>query len=298
MSTPASPLPPIPPGSTGGRVGWRRQLARLGVLLGGLYVGWCGLLWFVQDTLVFPRYIIAPHATDPVPHSVELAVATDGGLVVPAILLVPPRREPGQRFPLVIWCHGNAETIDQNARLDEVQLYLRHRIAVLLPEYRGYGRAPGWPSQGAITEDMVRFHDLAVAREEIDPGRVAIFGRSLGGAVAVQLAARRKPRALILQSTFTSITSFAAGYGVPGFLVRSPFRTDHLLPTLGVPMLIMHGDRDRIVPVWHSRRLRELVPDAAYFEQPADHLDFPSDFGGYESEIVKFLERAGVVAGP
>ncbi|MFN0011862.1 MAG: alpha/beta hydrolase [Phycisphaerales bacterium] len=298
MATPASPITASSPAPRRGSLAWRRQLARLGVLVGAVYGCWCGGLWLAQGTLVFPRHVIPPHATDPVPGATQLAITTEGGLLVPAILLVPPRREPGQRFPLVVWCHGNAETVDQAVHLDEVQVYLRHRMAVLLPEYRGYGRAAGSPSQAAISDDLTRFYDLAIAREEIDPARVAFFGRSLGGAVAVQLAALRKPRALVLQSTFTSITSFANGYGVPGFIVSSPFRTDRVLPTLSVPLLIMHGDRDTIVPVWHGRHLRELVPAAEYFEQPADHLDFPSDFGEYEGWVIGFLERAGVVPGP
>lgn len=285
-------MPVVPPQAVP-KSRWKRRFGRAAVLMVFGYVSWCGALWWVQERLIFPREIIARHAPARVAGMVELSVEHASG-TTPAILILPVRRDPGQRFPLVVWCHGNAETIDQDAALDEVQMYLRRRVAVLLPEYRGYGRAQGSPSQAAIVEDLVRLHDQAVARPEIDPRRVAFFGRSLGGGVAVQLAALRPPRALILQSTFTSIASFAAGYGVPGFIVRSPFRTDAVLPRLDMPMLIMHGDRDPIVPVSHGRRLKALAPNATYFEQPADHLDFPTDFEDYERRVYDFLDVAGI----
>lgn len=275
---------------------WKRPVIRAAVLVTFAYICWCGALWWVQERLIFPREIIPAHSAAQIPGAIELRASHAWGST-PAILLLPARRDPGQRFPLVVWCHGNAETIDQDANLDEVRLYLQRRVAVLLPEYRGYGRAQGSPSQGAILEDLVSLYDQAVARGDIDPGRVAFFGRSLGGGVAAQLAALRPPRALMLQSTFTSIASFATGYGVPGFIVRSPFRTDALLPTFTMPMLIMHGDRDRIVPVSRGRRLKELAPSATYFEQAADHLDFPSDFEDYQRRIFDFLDASGMTRG-
>lgn len=265
----------------------------------------------MQDRLIFPRHLI-PRAGAAKPESaVQIEITTPDGSV-PAWLLLPPDRREGERFGMVVWCHGNAESIDQATMADEVQMYREARLAVLLPEYRGYARAPGAPSQAKITADAAAFYELAVARPEIDPARVAFFGRSLGGGVALQLyAALREnnssrassgsaqipmPRAIALQSTFTSVASFAWGYGVPGFLVRHPFRSDRVLPTVDVPVLVMHGDIDTTVPVSHGRRLRDLARDVTFFEQHADHLDFPADFGDYRDRIFAFLERSGVMA--
>ncbi len=291
MTSPPQAMPAKPAPTAARRA--KRALLRVGVFVAVLYAGWCGTLYVLQDRLIFPRQIIPTHDTTIPPGAVELSVEHEAGRT-PGLLLLPVRREPGQRFPLVVWCHGNAETIDQDARIDQVDLFLRRRMAVLLPEYRGYGRADGTPSEAAIVADAVALMDAALARPEIDGNRTVIFGRSLGGGVAVQAARQRPPRALILQCTFTSIASFAAGYGVPGFIVRSPFRTDRVLPTLDVPVLIMHGDRDTIVPVEHGRRLRDLARRATYFEQACDHLDFPSDFDDYERRIHGFLDELGL----
>jgi hypothetical protein len=119
----------------------------------------------------------------------------------------------------------------------------------------------------------------------------------LGGGVAAQLAARRKPAALILQATFTSVASMAHQYGVPQSLARHPFRTDRVLPTLDVPILILHGTHDKIIPVRHGRTLAELVPDAKYIEYDCDHLNFPGPGNGrtHWQNIRSFLEEANVL---
>ena len=93
-------------------------------------------------------------------------------------------------------------------------------VRVLLPEYRGYGRSAGSPSQRAITEDLIAFYDLLARRPEVDAQRVVFHGRSLGGGAVCDLARHRKPAAVILMSTFTSMKRMAPRYLVPGFMVE------------------------------------------------------------------------------
>jgi hypothetical protein len=112
----------------------------------------------------------------------------------------------------------------------------------------------------------------------------------------VQVAARRPPAAMILESTFTSLASFAPRYLAPAALVRHPFRSDQVFPRLSMPMLLMHGDRDEIIPVSHGRRLRELAPHATYLEMPAGHNDFPPDEDLYWLAIERFLREQGMIA--
>ncbi|HRR86970.1 MAG TPA: alpha/beta hydrolase, partial [Phycisphaerae bacterium] len=137
---------------------------------------------------------------------------------------------------------------------------------------------------------------IRLKREDVDPGRIAIHGRSLGGGVAAQIAARRKPAALILESTFTSVASYAQKYCVPKLLVRHPFRTDLVLPELDVPVLVFHGTRDDIVPVKHGRRLAKLARNAVYVEYDCGHNDAPGpgNEADYWGRIEAFLEEAGI----
>ncbi|HPD29259.1 MAG TPA: alpha/beta hydrolase [Phycisphaerae bacterium] len=291
-----SSMPVETDSSPGGKPrGARRAVVRLLVSLTVAYLGWCAVLFFWQDEMLFPRYS-APSPSSPPPSANVQIVRIDVG---------EKRHMEGWFFPaasaslsspapVVIYCHGNAEIIDQQEWF--VENYHRLGCSVFLPEYRGYGRSPGKPSEKAIVEDCVRFHDELLKREDVDPGRIAIHGRSLGGGVAAQIAARRKPAALILESTFTSVASYAQKYCVPKLLVRHPFRTDLVLPELDVPVLVFHGTRDDIVPVKHGRRLAKLARNAVYVEYDCGHNDAPGpgNEADYWGRIEAFLEEAGI----
>lgn len=267
-----------------------------------IYVVWLAAIFFLQTGLLFPASIAGRPAADPPAGAVVHSLSLDaGGGAVEAWLLpahVPADPEdPGADAPLVIICHGNAELID-----DQVWFANTFRAlgcAVLLPEYRGYGRSAGSPGEEAIVEDACRFYDWAAAQPGIDPERVVLFGRSVGGGVAAQLAARRRCAAVILESTFTSAASMSWRYGAPPFLVRNPFRSDRVLPGLGRPALIIHGDRDSIIPVAHGRALHAMTPGSIYVEFPTDHNDFPAarHERDYWSAVERFLRGAGILPG-
>jgi fermentation-respiration switch protein FrsA (DUF1100 family) len=147
-----------------------------------------------------------------------------------------------------------------------------------------------------VVADAAAFVEAVATRPEVDAGRIVFHGRSLGGGVACALAERRAPVGLIVESTFTSVTSMAARYLVPPLLVRNPFRNDAFLRRFAGPVLIMHGSADGIVPVRHGRRLHEIAPGSVYAECVSGHNDFPPDWDWYEAHIRALLERAGAVA--
>jgi len=168
-------------------------------------------------------------------------------------------------------------------------------MGVLLVEYPGFGRSPGLPDEKGITETAVAAYDAVLLREEVDPQRVVLFGRSLGGGAACALAARRQSAALILQSTFTSIRAFAGGYLVPGFLVRDVFANDRVVAAYRQPVLLFHGSGDTIIPPQHSRELQRLAPHARLVEFPCNHNDFPPDWNEFYRVIAVFLKDAGIL---
>ncbi|HOA73046.1 MAG TPA: alpha/beta fold hydrolase [Phycisphaerae bacterium] len=271
----------------------RCRLIAGGVFVTLAYSLWCGGLYLFQDGLVFPA-ALAPAPDSNVPDTiVQLAVETEQGRSVPGFFIRHGAAAEGKPGPAVIFFHGNAEIIDFQSRVEE--MYGRLGVSVLLPEYRGYGRARhvGSPSQEALVADGVKFYDELIKRPDVDPARVIIHGYSIGGGVAAQVATQRRPAALILEATFTSLASFAWRYGVPPALSRHPFRTDEVLPGLGVPLFIAHGRHDTIVPVEHGRRLHALVPTSTYIELEQGHMDLPGDApeDPYREEIRKFLVR-------
>ncbi len=273
--------------------------------LAGLYIAWAMVLFFAQPSMVFPRDIprAAAGLTTP-PNVTELRLGVGAGEAV--AWLLPPTSRPAAspesagspRTPLAVWFHGNAEVIDQLLLADEIRHLQALGFAVLLPEYRGYGRAGRLgesPSQEGIASDCDALIALALARPELD-GRLLYLGRSLGGGVACAVAERRPPDGLVLISTFTSIASFAGGYGLPQWLVRYPFRSDQTLAKLDRPVLILHGDADTIVPVEHGRALARIAKRATYVEQAgAGHLDFPTNPAQYRKAVEALARAAGLL---
>lgn len=274
-----------------------RWYYRISIHAAIIYTAWCATLYFSQDKLLFP----ADMAPTPYPgEKYDLSTMVfkrpvDGGDVVG--WLVPAVGAFGAKpAPLVVFCHGNAEIIDDQARM--ILGYQQLGFAVFLPEYRGYGRSAGSPSERGIVEDAVWFFDQALAQPNIDAGRIVIHGRSLGGGVAAGLADQRRPSALILESTFTSAVAMARTYFAPGFLVKNPFHVDDVLRTLDVPTLVMHGDRDDIIPVAHGRTLKTLGEHIQYIEFDCRHNDFPGDENEekYWRDIGEFLVASGVIS--
>ena len=260
-----------------------------------LLVGaWVIIVLLIQRWILFPRYLIKPEpgAGANVPGLVRLTVPSSSGEVEGWLL-------PGQGVsadkpgPAVIFAHGNGELIDHWPEpLTELR---RMGISVLLPEYRGYGRSPGWPSQEAITEDYVKFHDLLVARPEVDRHRVVFFGRSLGGGVVCSLLQQRRPRAMILMSTFTSVTRMARSYLVPSFLIRDPFDNLTAVTGLDIPLLLVHGRQDSLVPHAHSEELHAAAGQSRLVTYEADHNDCPPDWTAFWGEVRRHLKEAKVL---
>lgn len=277
----------------------RRWWVRILINLAVIYTAWCVTLYFYQDRLLFPTDM----APTPFPgekydtSTVVLKRSIDGGDVV-AWYIPPPRGGRGSPAPLVVYFHGNAEIIDDQSRI--ITGYQEMGFGILMPEYRGYGRSAGSPSERALVDDAIYFFDEVVNRPELDAGRIVFHGRSLGGGVAAGLADQRKPSALILECTFTSVAVIAHKYFAPEFLAKNPFRVDRVVETLDVPVLILHGIHDDIIPVAHGRRLRDVAMRGTYHEYNCMHNDFPgdADVETYWQDVETFLRAAGVLTMP
>ncbi|MFA7403642.1 MAG: alpha/beta hydrolase [Pelobacteraceae bacterium] len=249
------------------------------------------LVFLLQRQIIYPGRTIRVSGHSP-PDIIPIKVDTANGSGE-AWFMPPLNRKPGERRPLVIFFHGNGEVIDFLP--GQAEGFRELGMGVLLVEYPGFGRSSGKPAEGSITEAAVAAYDAALHREEVDPKRIVIFGRSLGGGAACALAARRPSAALILQSTFTSTRPFARGFFVPGFLARDVFDNATVLTTYRQPVLLFHGSRDTTIPPEHSRELHRVAPHARLVEFPCDHNDFPPDWYEFYRIIALFLKDAGVV---
>jgi fermentation-respiration switch protein FrsA (DUF1100 family) len=264
---------------------WPRLVGRFAALLGLTYIVWLGALFTLESKLVYPRELAGPPLQDDlIPGEVERVWLDRDGVRIEAWFLPSGSPRPA---PAVIFFHGNAELIDHNLELAEE--YRDRGVSALLVEYRGYGRSGGSPSQKAIVGDAVAAYDWLREKPGVDPERIMLHGRSLGSGVAAQLAKERPLAALILESPFVSIASFASAYGAPSFLVRNPYRTDQVLPTLTCPILLLHGRQDEIIPFAHAERLKELAPAAKLVELTGGHNDALSNQPAYWEAIETVL---------
>jgi fermentation-respiration switch protein FrsA (DUF1100 family) len=177
------------------------------------------------------------------------------------------------RGPLLLWSHGNAGNIDSRRSL---LLSLAARgLGVLAYDYRGYGRSDGSPSEAGVYLDAAAAFDDLVARGA-DPSVIVCFGESIGGAVSIELATRRRCGAVIAVSTFTRLADVARlHYGPLGSLAGGRFDSLARIPRVSAPVLVAHGDRDEIVPLELGERLFAAARPPKRFLRiaGADHND-------------------------
>ena len=184
---------------------------------------------------------------------------------------------PGTGDVTLLWFHGNAGNISH--RLDELSLiHDRLGVNVFIFDYHGYGRSEGRASEEGTYISGEAALGYLRNRSDVDPAKIVYFGRSLGGAVAVELATKHRPYGLVLVSPFTSIRSMARRHYpfLPlGPLIRTKYDSLSKLPEVGAPLLIVHGDNDEIVPIDEGRTLFEAAgePKDFYTVRGADHND-------------------------
>jgi fermentation-respiration switch protein FrsA (DUF1100 family) len=252
-----------------------------------LYGAWAVLLFFGQRAMLYPgaRQRAVPAVPPRIPGVEPLRIPTAAG-PVEAWFLPPPADTP-RPAPAVVFLHGNGEVIDDWPAL--ASGLAGRGVGVLLVEYPGYGRSAGRPSQGAITEVATAAYDSLAARADVDPHRIVAYGRSLGGGVAAQLAARRPVAALVLVSTFTSVRDFARDYLLPGWLVRDPYDTATVLVDFPGPVLVVHGRLDAMIPYRHGEELARIAPGARLVSYDSAHNDCPPDFEAHWDDVIALL---------
>ena len=253
-----------------------------------------GVVWIVggcalQRTFMYPRFVIEQVLPDEQarPAGFERWTIPHEDGITEAWFVVGDNVSATSPGPAVVYAHGNGELIDHHTQW--ITAYTDLGVSVLLVEYRGYGRSDGSPTQAAITNDFGWAYKQLLFRPEVDPSRIIFHGRSIGGGVACSLATRHEPAALILQSTFTSAKAMAAKFWFPPFLILDAYRNDHLLETYPGPVLLMHGNRDTLIPITHSKKLDAIAADSRLVEFECNHNDMPLTSKAFRQTIRTFL---------
>ena len=253
-----------------------------------------GLRFFERKMIFFPS--IFPEGywdTSPFPGKLEdCTFYADDGIRLHG-WFVQAQHPRSSSIPALLFLHGNAGNITH--RSTNIVLLAQLGINVFIFDYRGYGKSEGSPHEHGLYADAVAAYEYVLSRDDVEKNRIVFFGRSLGGAVAVELAMRKPCEALILESTFTSIQDMAALMfgGLPlRYLIRTKFDSIAKISTIYVPLLSIHGSKDSVVPFELGQQLFEAAnqPKIFYPIEGADHND-TYEHGGqdYFDRIAQFI---------
>lgn len=174
------------------------------------------------------------------------------------------RSSPGP--PVLVWFHGNAGNLTHRA--PSARPLVEAGISVLLFDYRGYGRSEGRPSEEGLYRDAEAAYAYLTEARGISPARVILYGRSLGSAPAARLSVSVEHAGMILVSPFTSAKAMARRmfFGLPlGFLAASEFPVSTWVAERDRPLLVIHGDRDTVVPFKLGRQVFEAAAQPKRF---------------------------------
>ncbi len=236
-------------------------------LLAGLYCLLALCMYIFQDRLLyFPNQPGRGYANVPIDVGLkyeEVRISTSDSVELDG-WFVPAEKARG----VVLFFHGNAGNISH--RLDSIQIFNALGLDVLIIDYRGYGQSTGTPSEPGTYLDSDAAWRYLVEERSFSPHNIILFGRSLGGAVAVHLASEHKPAALIVESTFTSVPDLAAEL-YPWLPVRAMSRFQYnalqKIRSVTCPVLVVHSPQDEIIPIKHGSRIFSAA------QEPKDFLE-------------------------
>lgn len=266
---------------------WTRVLRRYTLLIAATYFGCLVALVFAEPYLVFPGARNGVWNRDDIRFE-AVDIQTADGTRLGAFYLPVDTDSPPQAAMLIH--HGNGENISH--WLDEAHVFRKKfQLPVLIYDYRGYGRSEGFPSEEGILQDASAASEYLAERTGLPPANIIQFGRSLGGAPAVYLAARDGALGLILDRTFNSVAAVAADryWMFPvDWIIRNRFDSAQRIDRYEGPLLQMHGGADEIIPIRFARRLF-----AAADSQNKTFIESPETFHNdrMPSEFLQAMER-------
>ncbi|HUF10925.1 MAG TPA: alpha/beta hydrolase [Rhodothermales bacterium] len=177
---------------------------------------------------------------------------------------LPPENGAGKQAPGLLWFYGNMETVGVLA--DVFEFLKPPGMGLLALDYRGYGENAGRASEVDLERDGEAALEFLQSRPEIDPSQVAVYGRSIGSTVAMHLASKHGVSAVILDSPMTTARDVATEHYwfFPRFLVTLDFDNLGRAAEIDAPLLVLHGDADRIIPTWMGQAVANAAPNGTF----------------------------------
>jgi len=192
----------------------------------------------------------------------------------------------------LLFFHGNGGNISH--RIEKIEILNKLGLDVFIFDYRGYGNSTGRPSEKGFYKDTESIYNYLVSKRRIDPKDIILYGESLGGAVAIDLATKKNIKALITESAFSSTKDVARElYPLfPTFIINAKFDSFTKIKEISIPKLIMHSKDDDVISFAQSIKLfKEAPKPKRHITLTGNHNDCFIDSGRlYSSSIRDFLK--------
>ena len=269
----------------------RRRILRLAVIAFSIYVSLVTLISLFQRHLIYyPSREYEGLPTDVGHEFEEVAIRAADGVKLAGWYVPCPDDKA-----TVLFFHGNAGNISH--RLHKIDLLHRLGFSVFIIDYRGFGKSEGRPSEQGLYRDADAAWEYLTNTRGIPAERIVVMGKSLGGAVAIDLAGRRTPGALVVESTFTTLLDVARihfRFLPVKLILRDRFESIHKIGAVRCPLLILHGTEDRLIPIDLAKSLFQAAPEPKRFiATPGDHNEAGFSYNlDYATMMAQFVEQA------
>ena len=240
---------------------------------------------FFPDRFPIGEWDVRGHRVTPTDHFFE----TSDGVKLHGWLF----RAASSAAPLMIWYHGNAGNVTNRG---EIAANLAARgIHVFVFDWRGFGRSEGTATEAALYRDAIAAYEYA--KKTLQPPSISVYGESLGGPYAAYIAKDQKVASVVIENSFPSLKDLGNVLYAPiplGWTAPRAMSTARWLNEAGVPVLVMHGRRDQVIPFRLGQQLYDelRVPKTMLVSETAGHSEVPSVEGErYYEAVVKFCHR-------
>jgi abhydrolase domain-containing protein 17 len=217
------------------------------------YLGFMAFAWFGADNIIF-----SPRAANYRDTPKFLKIPVTATEKITAISLLNP-----QATYTVLYNHGQSEDLGDTSTLKMIDRIHKSGFNILAYDYRGHGTSDGSVSEQNAYQDADAAYRYLTEQRKIPANRIIVYGRSLGGAMAIDLASKQPVAGLVVESSFTSAFRVIVPFPVLPF---EKFNSIAKIATIRCPVLIMHGDTDRTIPFSHGQQLYAAAPN------PKKHL--------------------------
>lgn len=210
-----------------------------------------------------------------------------------------------EKYPIIVFCHGNAGNMTRNDNQNKIKFLVKHGYEVFVFDYRGFGKSSGSPDEKGLYKDLDSFVSYLNTQYKISDSKIILWGHSMGSAVVINEASKRKFEGVIIEGAFTSaedmknyriehkrnanpVHLFIRDYLFKNLTLTQKFASKDKIAKIKSPMLIIHAIHDEMIPVEMGKNLSKLKPDAqVYFSNVGTHCNS----GWQNKPILDFLKN-------